>query len=510
MKRYHFILKLVVAIGSYGLSRPSLFFVNGLPQPLNYLAPFLELFSLSLFISLILNCANWKQRILSSFTYVFSCQSIVYYAGILFTIQRLLPAKPLYQHLINIFLIGYNHFHLIIWGTLLIPWAFQKISRWLLISLVIVVWEYWLPTILIIPTGQTWIEFAPHLGLASIFGFPIYGMLQYALAGTVHTRNGFKIVCVTLTIFILCNLNFNPGVETSKKIAFTHMDLEPRGVLAQQKDGEFMRRAYLNELKKGMPQNWEADLWFAPESSWPILIKTAQEEEDVKNFIFSGTTPQTVTAMGITRLIKRTDYLHVKNSFLFFDMEGGKSYYDKIKLMPFSETNFLGFKDEFIADILGKKDFNIAGDSYPIFKTRSGVNFISTICSEVSHLGIIREYLNQVAEQPFFIMNGANDKWFTPSNIPQLHFIMNRWMAASFEMPVARATIGGISGFINFDGTVSTSLQSTQTQLIISSLRVKQNTPSGKNIYTRFGLWPICLLILSLVTFLLIKERRND
>lgn len=509
MKKLKPLFLILASIIIYGFSRPSYFIVEGLPRPWNYLSPFFELISLGLFVYILRHCQNWKQRFIYSFIYTFSCQSLLYYAGIFFTIERLLPAEPIYQHGINIFLIGYNHFHLIVWGTLLVPWAFAKSYRWLIVGLFMTIWEYHIPTILVIPVGQTWIEFAPHLKMATIFGFPLFGLFQYFISGVIQKKNGFKIALLTSIFFILINHNFSEGVSSPYKIALTHMSLEPRGVLARDHNSVMMREAYTAEIQKGTPSSNDFDFWLIPESSWPLLISNEADVDNLYQFFHKKNITSKPFAIGVTRLIEKSDYLHVKNSFLFFDSRGGKTYYDKIKLMPFSETNFLGLKDEFIADIVGKKDFNIPGSSYPLGRLDDGATFISTICSEVSHLGFVQNYINQVDSKPDFIINGANDKWFTPSNIPLLHFIMNRWMAVSFEIPVARATIGGISGFISYDGQVGQTTQNNKTTVLIDHLISKKTSIKEKNVYSRFGLIPIILLVLFLSFCFYLIERMN-
>ena len=509
MKKVKFLFILILSIILYGFSRPSFFIIDGLSTPWSYLSPVFELISLILFIWLIKNGKTWKERLFSSFIYTFSCQSLLYYAGILFTIKRLLPTEPLYQHLINIFLIGYNHFHLILWGTVLIPWALKKKYRWLFISLMMVVWEYHIPTIIVISVGQTWIEYAPHLKLATFFGFPIFGLFQYFTSGIFFFRHGKLITPILFILFVLLNLNFSEGLTSKNKIAITHMSLEPRGVLARDFGSEKMRELYLKEIQKGIPPHWDIDFWLAPESAWPLLVTTDEDIQYVSRYIFQGKLPPRDFAIGITRLVDKNDYLHVKNSLLFFNPQGEHSLYDKIKLMPFSETNFMGLSDEFIADILGKKDFNIPGSDYPVYQVGNGPRFISTICSEVSHLGFVQHYMSKAKENPDFIINGANDKWFTPSNIPLLHFIMNRWMAVSFEKPVVRSTIGGISGFITYNGVVTTMTSSDQTEVLMDNLIYKKDRTSEKNVYARLGLIPLFLLSGLLVIIFFWSEKRK-
>lgn len=286
------------------------------------------------------------------------------------------------------------------------------------------------------------------------------------------------------------------------------MSLEPRGVVARDHGSKFMQEQYFTELKKGTPLDWDFDFWLIPESAWPLLVTTSDDINHIREYIFPSGTPKKDFAIGVTRLIERSDYLHVKNSFVFFNLNGEHSFYDKIKLMPFSETNFMGLKDEFIADILGKKDFNIAGSDYPLYKIDQGPSFISTICSEVSHLGFVQKYMDQVQSKPDFIINGANDKWFTPSNIPALHFIMNRWMAVSFEVPVVRATIGGISGFISYDGQVTQKTNSSQTEILKDHLVYKKDSHQ-KNIYARFGMLPLFVLSFVFILFFFFLEKEK-
>lgn len=509
MTRLRSFLFMLVAIVLYGLSRPSFFIPEGIPKPWNYLAPFLELISLSLFINIILQCLNWKQRFIYSFVYTFSCQALLYYAGIFFTIERLLPADPIYQHAINIFLIGYNHFHLILWGVLLIPWAITKLYRWLIVGLVMTIWEYYIPTILVIPVGQTWIEFAPHLKMATIFGFPVFGLFQYFFAGVIQKKQGVKLGLFASVLFVLVNYNDSEGIPTPYRIALTHMSLEPRGVLVRERGADEMRAAYLEELVIGAPQKSDFDFWLIPESAWPLLVTDELDVDNLYSFFLDRNLTKTSFAIGITRQVTRNEYLHVKNSFLIFNSQGERTYYDKIKLMPFSETSFLGLKDEFIADIVGKKDFNIAGSNYPLMRLENGATFISTICSEVSHLGFVQNYINKVESKPDFIINGANDKWFTPSNIPLLHFIMNRWMAVSFELPVVRATIGGISGFIAYDGQVGQITNQDKTTVLVDHLISKKNSSGEKNIYSSYGIIPILFLSSLLAPFFYILDRKK-
>jgi apolipoprotein N-acyltransferase len=85
---------------------------------------------------------------------------------------------------------------------------------------------------------------------------------------------------------------------------------------------------------------------------------------------------------------------------------------------------------------------------------------------------------------------------------------MNRWMAVSLEVPVVRATIGGISGFISYDGRVTQKTSSSQTEVLKDSLIYKKDSHK-KNIYARLGLLPLLILSLILFVFFFIIEKRG-
>ena len=171
--------------------------------------------------------------------------------------------------------------------------------------------------------------------------------------------------------------------------------------------------------------------------------------------------------------------------------------YSKIHLVPFAEYDLL---PSFFHP-LTKLNINIdrgnfkSGNNYKIFKHKN-LEFANLICYESSIPNISRTFVSKGAE---FLVIQANDGWLGSSFGPYQHFELARLRAIENRIPVVRCANTGISGIINFDGSIKAKVKLNEKKIIFESLSSIKNG----SFYTKFG--DIFSIIISIILLIVIS-----
>jgi len=158
------------------------------------------------------------------------------------------------------------------------------------------------------------------------------------------------------------------------------------------------------------------------------------------------------------------------------------SEYNKIKLVPFGE--FLPFEKFFKK--IGLKKVTQGYQSFSSGKNRELIsiddkkfNFIPLICYEIIYSGKISSILDDTN----FIINISEDGWFGNSIGPYQHFSHSIFRAIEEGKNIIRASNNGISAFIDSNGIVINSLESTKKGVI----EINNYKESNKTLFSKFG-----------------------
>jgi apolipoprotein N-acyltransferase len=333
--------------------------------------------------------------------------------------------------------------------------------------------------------GHAWLNLAPKLGLAPIFGVPIYSFVSFwmALAIVMLIKRKFvdygAIVAMAsvVTLSILYPLVPHPKHYGEKLSTVNIRMMQPNignhiKLSLERGRREAIEQTYAlyDQLSSAPSLIGDLDLIIWPETAFPALAST----ERLRN----GTLPphpllQSIAAKSKASLLiggydsnpkgDGIDFHSQYNAALFFLNRGGKSaaplsfseVYHKRILIPFGERLPLGPLSKYVRPHIENISYFAVGKRFPLFKLNSGHQFTMAICYEVLFYDFIRNYLNSVKQSPDFIVNLTNDSWYGRTSEPYQHLFLSKWRALEFQMPLIRMTNTGISSIIYPDGSES-------------------------------------------------------
>lgn len=185
------------------------------------------------------------------------------------------------------------------------------------------------------------------------------------------------------------------------------------------------------------------------------------------------------------------------NSVFAIDKRGIIGYYDKHHLVPFGEyvplEQYLPFINKITNGAIGFS----RGDGPSTVKT-SSLLLGPLLCYEV----IFPDKIIDKTSRPDLLVNLTNDAWFGRSLGPYQHFDTARMRTIEYGIPMARVAATGITAFIDPFGRVIKKLN-LNVEGIIDVNYVNKLQPT---IYSRYGLYPLILLILMFFMMLLSKS----
>ena len=160
--------------------------------------------------------------------------------------------------------------------------------------------------------------------------------------------------------------------------------------------------------------------------------------------------------------------------------------YSKQHLVPFGEyvpwRGALGFIGE-LRQI--PYDFD-PGDERVLFRV-GGHDVGSVICFESAFAPLVRDYVRDGAEA---IVVSTNNRSYRRSGNSEQHLALSQMRAAETGRPVLQASVSGISGVIDPDGSVHDTTGLFE-QAIVQGRRCRRST--GETLYVRFGDWVVLL-----------------
>ena len=221
------------------------------------------------------------------------------------------------------------------------------------------------------------------------------------------------------------------------------------------------------------------DLVVFPETALPTyLVRDNRTRRTLQSTVNDFDIPL-LTGTIHTTLQNNSKYYY--NSSMLLMPERKYELYSKIHLVPFAEYDLLPG----IFHPLTKLNINIdrgnfkSGNDYKVFKYEKLI-FSNLICYESSVPKVSRRFVSKGAE---FLVIQANDGWLGSSFGPYQHFELARLRAIENRIPIVRSANTGISGIINFDGSIKTKVQLNEEKIIFESVGTNKNG----SFYTKYG-----------------------
>ena len=113
------------------------------------------------------------------------------------------------------------------------------------------------------------------------------------------------------------------------------------------------------------------------------------------------------------------------------------------------------------------------------------------ICYEILFSSFVRDYLNAVAEPPYFMINLTNDSWYGDTAEPYQHLFLAKWRSLEFGLPILRMTNTGITSVLYPDGSESQRLLPFTKGNLDIKLVMQPRSPT---LYQRVGIAGIILI----------------
>ena len=456
------------------------------------------------------------------------------YRWLPFTISEFGQIPEPLNHLIGIFMAPFLLFHY--WAYLLLrKWLLPLVTkRWRtqsgpvadapLHAMALTLLENFFPQLFPTHMGHSWLSLSPYLGLAPMFGVPLYSFISYygavTLARRVYWGQRPDPLCIAIVVVFLGingamplslpsgNKFFNVRIvqpNIGNLIKMISLQGDPMALLSVEKSYYQLSTA---------PSELPLDLIIWPETAIADILDSklaASDTTELPYFVQAVVEQMGVdliaggydTAPGSGPLYFEDQY----NALFHIDSRGQlQTVYHKIHLLPFGETMPFGPLKPMLFHIFPNISFFAPGKRRPLFTLANGLRFIPAICYEILFPSFTNRYLNEVAhrkqERPHFIVNLTNDSWYGDTTEPYQHLFLSRWRAIELALPVIRSTNTGITSILYPDGSESPRLDiGARGNLDISLPLVGQTSPTP---YQRYGILPtffIMILVSGLTLF---------
>lgn len=333
-------------------------------------------------------------------------------------------------------------------------------------------------------------SFGVLLGTAWICG--LIGAI-WAARGQLVNRLSMGIIGVCVFMLGLTGQSVpwtNPTGEVSVRLV--QPNLEPR--LLQQSLSERFDEVYYY-MDQVSVEKAPIDVLMLPESVYPTSVQRFPHQEVARLQAWTQNEKKTV----IFNAFWEPTAGDVRNAAVALNPEGTLQHYEKRHLVPFGEFVPFGFQWFVDAMRIPMSDQEKGSDTQPLM-TIAGHPASVNICYEnLFGEEWIRAWDN--GQDPQWLINLSNLKWFGPSKAAEQHFQVSRMRAMEMARPVLSVTNSGVTGLIDEKGKVVARLETD----IESFLDVKVQTVTGAATpYVRFGNWValICAFMMFAVGFL--------
>ena len=346
------------------------------------------------------------------------------------------------------------------------------------------------PWNLIVYSWSNYINSIQIISFIGTYSFNLISITIFSLPLVIffNKKLKFKLVVLFLLFLILLLNHFygqnkiNKDYELNTEIKdFKIKIISPKISINRffQPDNEETIIREIIELSE--PNILEKTVFIFPEGA--LAGVNFEKLKNFENIFFEKYSEKHIIIMGINteKLINKNNKIY--NSMVVLDNKLNLiSEYNKIKLVPFGE--FLPFENFFRK--IGLKKVSFGYESFSPGKERKLIslqdnyfNFIPLICYEIIYSGKI----NLSKEDTNFIINISEDGWFGDSVGPYQHFSHTIFRAIEEGKNIIRSTNNGKSAYIDANGLVVSSLETTKKGVIV----VKNYKKFNETFFSKFG-----------------------
>ncbi|MBY0518762.1 MAG: apolipoprotein N-acyltransferase [Bacteriovoracaceae bacterium] len=380
--------------------------------------------------------------------------------------------------------------------------------------------------------GHVWMHFHYYLNLAPWGGVLLYSFFTWWLAlglmPILKKQRPSLSALAGVGVFFVLHF-FVPGWTPSQEIHSINVRVVQANVgnfvKIQAESGETgaiedVIKRYQDLTLKENPQSLDLVIW--PETAYPFSLSSPEflKKTEAPPTLFRDLIARTGAEMLIGGYDQddpeqwdnrfETEY---NAAFQIGIMGEFKEVYRKHILIPFGETMPFGPLNKTLSKLIPAVSFFGSGTKTPIFKTRTGVKFVTPICYEILQTGFIAKLLNNAPAPADVLINLTNDSWYGETAEPFQHLFLAKWRALEFRRPIIRSTNTGITTVIYPDGSEGRRLLTGEKDVLDVHLEVPKIAP--QTIYQTWGnmplvgLWIIVSLSFSLFWWLKIRPAKG-
>lgn len=379
----------------------------------------------------------------------------------------------------------------------------------------LVLLEYFVPQQFPAHLGHSWLPLAPYLGLAPVFGVPLYSFISYYAAQVLNQiiihqkvdRFFLGLLALLIAIHFFWPLSYK-GPTRSLQLRIVQANIGNLIKLASEQGDEAAFQTVVDRYYhlSTLPVEHPLDLIVWPETAIadPLSSRLMQEGViEIPQFIKEITqTMKTEIVAGGYDMAEGSDLLYFEDQYntLYHISDQGEyqEAYHKHLLIPFGETMPLGPLNKFLSQIFVHISFFAKGNRKPLFTLRNGSRFIPAICYEILFPRFINQYLNEVPKRPHFMINITNDSWYGDTSEPLQHLFLARWRALESGLPIIRSTNTGITSILYPDGSESPQMEVGEENKLDLHFQFKEVPPTP---YQQHGIL-LSLLFMAIVSLL--------
>lgn len=409
------------------------------------------------------------------------------------------------------------------WVWLERKYRFKREQNFVLLALILIVFEYLFPMIFPWNMGYTWLYAEwPSYHWADVFGFQGLSAITILInllvsIGMERAQNKIPIrpIVISLAVILLI-LNLGGALHgqrwenTDSKISFLEIQANIGNFekhVAERKGlfRDYILDRYLELTRQGLAENPDVDVIIWPETAIPDRLdefyKFSPVNTSLRQAISTFNKPLITGAYS-----SDPNSPQVFNAMFFFNSRGELSSapYRKNILLAFGEyfpgSQWFPKLKELVPEIsdFGRGKGPVA---LPILDFYAGPQ----ICYE----GLFPEYSKEMlAQGAQLFVNTTNDSWYDTVFEPKQHMYMTLGRAVEFRRPLVRVTNTGISTAIQANGKIlgqTVMNQPTYQRVDISFLK-----EGGHTFFERNGQYYPILFLVVLLGYLVHLITRNE
>lgn len=243
-------------------------------------------------------------------------------------------------------------------------------------------------------------------------------------------------------------------------------------------------------------EHWDSDLIFWPENSISVFY------HDIKQRYFA---PLEAEARAHnTELIVGLPFMDLESRKYYSSLVSiGKTpgMYHKRHLVPFGEYVPLDFLVRGLVNFfdLPMSSFSRGSRQQPILRA-AGQPMAPSICYEDAFGEEVIDFLPQAS----LLINGSNNAWYGDSLAPHQHLQIARMRTLETGRMLIRATTNGISALVDHRGRLLARSPQFETHVLTGRVQPR----SGATPYVRFGNYPVLVVMVLILAWLIWTGRR--